>query len=191
MQHDGVHQGTNTRKYFVVINRTNHAKVSPEGFKALGGVCVSIEQFSLAKELVDPVYPRVSQINGSAYCIDMHSRDLLKSGIAVEKLVLVPVWRDAREIFGTRERVALSWAESVTLVAETGLPDADRLAAAAESDKELADLTYAIGAMNVFNRLGVAFRMPPAAATKHRIDAGAPRLGASVREGASLTHDRL
>ncbi len=97
----------------------------------------------------------------------MHSRDLLKLGVGVDKLVLVPVWHDAGEVFTRRERVALSWAETVTHVAETGVPDADYAAAAAEfGDKELADLTYAIGLMNAFNRFGVAFRSKPAAANK-------------------------
>jgi len=147
-----------------VINRINYAKVSPEGFKALGGVYASVQKSGLPKELVDLIYLRVSQINGCAYCIDMHSRDLLKSGIAVEKLVLVPVWRDAGSLFSIREQVALAWAETVTRVAETGVPDTDYEAAAAEfGDKELADLTYAIGLMNVFNRLGISFRTPPAA----------------------------
>jgi AhpD family alkylhydroperoxidase len=148
-------------------NRLDYAKASPEGFKALGGVYVFIQKSGLPKELVNLVYLRVSQINGCAYCIDMHSRDLLKAGIAVDKLVLVPVWRDAGEVFSTRERVALAWAETVTRVAETGVPDADYEAAAAEfSDKELTDLTYAIGLMNVFNRLGITFRTTPAAAAK-------------------------
>jgi len=146
-------------------NRLDYAKASPEGFKALGGVYVSVQKSGLPKQLVDLVYLRVSQINGCAYCIDMHSRDLLKSGVAVDKLVLVPVWRDAGDVFSTRERAALAWAETITRVAETGVPDADYEAAAAEfSDKELADLTYAIGLMNVFNRLGIGFRTRPAAA---------------------------
>jgi AhpD family alkylhydroperoxidase len=152
-------------KGFIMSNRLDYAKASPEGFKALGGVYVSIQKSGLPKQLVDLVYLRVSQINGCAYCIDMHSRDLLKSGIAVDKLVLVPVWRDAGEVFSTRERVALAWAETVTRVAETGVPDADYEAAAAEfNDKELTDLTYAIGLMNAFNRFGISFRTPPAAA---------------------------
>jgi AhpD family alkylhydroperoxidase len=164
MQHDRIRQA-NTGKDFVVINRINYAKASPEGFKALGGVYVSIQKSGLPKELVDTVYLRVSQINGCAYCIDMHTRDLLKSGMSVEKVVLVPVWRDARDVFTSRERAALAWAETVTRVAETGVPDADYEGAAAEfSDKELADLTYAIGLMNAFNRLGISFRTPPAAA---------------------------
>ena len=147
-----------------MTDRINYAKASPEGFKAFGGVYVSVQKSGLPKDLVNLVYLRVSQINGCAYCIDMHSRDLLKAGIAVDKLVLVPVWHDAGEVFGARERAALAWAEIVTRVAETGVPDADYEAAAAEfSDKELADLTYAIGLMNAFNRLGVTFRTPPAA----------------------------
>jgi AhpD family alkylhydroperoxidase len=147
--------------------RIDYAKVSPEGFKAFGGVYVYLQKSGLSKQLVDLVYLRVSQINGCAYCIDMHSRDLLKSGIAVDKLVLLPVWRDAGEVFGVRERSALAWAETVTRVAETGVPDADYEAAASEfSDKELADLTYAIGLMNSFNRFGISFRSIPAGAVK-------------------------
>jgi AhpD family alkylhydroperoxidase len=152
---------------FVMSNRLDYAKASPEGFKALGGVYLSVQKSGLPKQLVDLVYLRVSHVNGCAYCIDMHSRDLLKSGLAVDKLVLVPVWRDAGDVFSIRERAALAWAETVTRVAETGVPDADYEAAAAEfSDKELADLTYAIGLMNVFNRLGIGFRTRPATAAK-------------------------
>ncbi|TCL71455.1 carboxymuconolactone decarboxylase family protein [Rhizobium sp. BK251] len=150
-----------------MINRIDYAKASPEGFKAFGGVYVTLQKSGLSKELVDLVYLRVSQINGCAFCIDMHSRDLLKSGLAVDKLVLVPVWYDARDVFSARERAALAWAETVTRVSETGVPDADYAAAAAEfSDKELADLTYAIALMNAFNRFGISFRTTPAAAAK-------------------------
>jgi AhpD family alkylhydroperoxidase len=147
-----------------MTHRIDYSKASPEGYKAFGAVYVTLLKGDLPKQLIDLVYLRVSQINGCAYCIDMHSRDLLKSGLAVEKLVLVPVWHDAGAVFSARERAALAWAESVTRVAETGTPDADYEAAAAEfGDKDLADLTYAIGLMNTFNRLGVAFRSTPAA----------------------------
>ncbi|MHC8344819.1 carboxymuconolactone decarboxylase family protein [Pseudomonas sp. RT6P73] len=148
-------------------NRIDYAKASPEGYKAFGGVYVCLQNSGLSHELIDLVYLRVSQINGCAFCIDMHSRDLLKLGVAVDKLVLVPVWHDSGDVFSHRERIALSWAETVTRVAETGVPDADYEAAAAEfGDKELADLTYAIGLMNAFNRFGVTFRSKPAAANK-------------------------
>jgi AhpD family alkylhydroperoxidase len=142
-------------------NRIDYAKASPGGYKAFGGVHVYLQNCGLPQELINLVYLRVSQINGCAYCIDMHSRDLLKQGLTVERLVLIPVWHDAGDAFGPRERAALAWAETVTRVAETGVPDADYEAAAAEfSDKELADLTYAVGLMNAFNRLGITFRTP-------------------------------
>jgi len=147
-----------------MTQRIDYSKASPDGYKAFGGVYVAVLKGSLPKELIDLVYLRVSQINGCAFCIDMHSRDLLKSGLDVEKLVLVPVWSDAGHVFSAREKRALSWAETVTNVAATGVPDADYEAAAGEFDAtELADLTYAIGLMNAFNRFGIAFRSTPAA----------------------------
>jgi AhpD family alkylhydroperoxidase len=148
-------------------NRIEYAKASPAGYKAFGGVHVYLQNCGLPKELIDLVYLRVSQINGCAYCIDMHSRDLLKLGGTVDKLVLVPVWHEAGEVFSARERAAFAWAETVTRVAETGIPDAEYEAAAAVfNDKELADLTYAIGLMNAYNRFSIGFRVPPAAAKK-------------------------
>ena len=148
-----------------MTTRIDYAKASPEGYKAFGNVYVTLQKSGLPKLLVDLVYLRISQINGCAFCIDMHSRDLLKAGLPTDKLVLLPVWREAGEVFSRRERVALAWAETVTRVADTGVPDADYEAVDREfSGKELADLTYAIGLMNAFNRFGVAFRSTPAAA---------------------------
>jgi len=148
----------------IMTHRIEYAKVSPDGYKAFGAVYATLLKGALPKSLIDLAYLRVSQINGCAFCIDMHSRDLLKSGLTVEKLVLVPVWHDAGAIFSERERAALAWAETVTRVSETGIPDADYAAAAAVfNDQELVDLTYAIGLMNAFNRFGVAFRSTPAA----------------------------
>ena len=142
--------------------RIDYSKASPEGYKVFGGVYGYVQNSGLPKALIDLVYLRVSQINGCAYCIDMHSRDLLKSGLSVEKLVLVPVWHDARDVFTARERIALAFAEAVT---RSDVSDAEYAAAAAEfSAKELADLTYGIALMNAFNRLGITFRTTPAAA---------------------------
>lgn len=144
--------------------RLDYSHAAPEGYKAYGAVYAYLRQCGLPETLINLVYLRVSQINGCAYCIDMHSRDLLKQGVAVDKLVLVPVWREAGALFSAREQAALAWAECVTRVADTGVPDADYAAAAAAfDDKELADLTYAIGLMNAFNRLGVTFRNVPTA----------------------------
>lgn len=147
--------------------RIDYAKASPDGYKAFGGVYVYLQKCGLPRQLVDLVYLRVSQINGCAYCIDMHSRDLIKQELAIDKLVLVAVWRDAGGVFSARERIALAWAEALTTVAGAGIDDADYTAAAVEfEEKELADLTYAIALMNAFNRLGIAFRTAPLAATR-------------------------
>lgn len=150
-----------------MIHRIDYAEAAPEGYKAFGNVYLTLQKSDLPKSLIDLVYLRVSHINGCAFCIDMHSRDLLKSGLALDKLILVPVWRDAGSLFTAREQAALAWAETVTLVAQTGVPDADYEAAAAEfKDKDLADLTYAIGLMNAFNRFGISFRSKPAAVSQ-------------------------
>lgn len=144
--------------------RMDYNAATPSGMKALAGVYGHVAQ-SLPKTLVNLVYLRVSQLNGCAYCIDMHSRDLLKEGVTIDKLVLVPAWREAATLFDDRERAALAWAETVTRVAETGVPEADYEAAAAVFDaKELADLTIAIGLMNAYNRMAISFRATPAAA---------------------------
>jgi AhpD family alkylhydroperoxidase len=138
---------------------------SPAGVKALDSVYGHIMQSGLPKALVDLVFRRVSQINGCTFCIDMHSRELLKEGITVEKLVLVPAWREGGALFDDTERAALAWAETVTRVAETGVPDAEYEAAAAVFDrKQLADLTIAIGLINAYNRVAISFRTTPEAA---------------------------
>ena len=145
--------------------RMDYNAAAPAGMKALGGVYGYMLQTGLPKTLIELIYLRISQINGCAYCIDMHSRDLLKFGLPVEKLVLVPSWRESGTLFDEVERAALSWAETVTRVAETGVPDADYAAAAAVFDqKQLADLTIAIGLMNAYNRMAISFRATPAAA---------------------------
>ena len=147
-----------------MTDRIDYAKASPDGFRAFGGVYATIQKSGLPKELIDIVYLRVSQINGCAFCIDTHSRDLLKGGLAVEKLVLIPAWREAGSLFDSRERAALAWAETVTRVADTAVPDDEYTAASAVfSEKELADLTIAIGLMNAYNRLAIGFRNTPSA----------------------------
>lgn len=144
--------------------RMNYEAAAPAGVKALGAVYGYVAQSGLPKTLVDLVYLRVSQINGCAYCIDMHSRELVREGLALEKLALVPVWREAGSLFDADEQAALAWSETVTRVAETAIPDEDYAAAASRFEpKALADLTIAIGLMNAFNRLAIGFRRPPAA----------------------------
>ncbi|AGW90938.1 MULTISPECIES: carboxymuconolactone decarboxylase family protein [Cupriavidus] len=145
--------------------RLDYTKASPGGVKAFGSVYGYIMQSGLDDVLVELVYLRVSQINGCAYCLDMHTRDLVKKGVKIEKLALVQAWHEAGSLFSDREKAALAWAESVTRVADTHVPDDVFLAAEAVfSEKELADLTMAISLMNAFNRLAISFRRAPEAA---------------------------
>jgi AhpD family alkylhydroperoxidase len=142
--------------------RIDYQKVTPAGVKALGGVYSYIVQSGLDAVLVELVYLRVSQINGCAYCLDLHTRDLTQNGVKVEKLALVQAWQEAGPVFDERERAALAWAETVTRVAETTVPDADFNAVSAVfNEKEIVDLTIAIGLMNTFNRIAISFRRPP------------------------------
>jgi AhpD family alkylhydroperoxidase len=142
--------------------RLDYVAATPAGIKALGGVYGHILKSGLPGRLVTLVYLRVSQINGCAYCIDMHSRELLSHGMPVDKLVLVPAWRESGALFDREEQAALAWAETVTRVADTGIPDEEYQAAASVfGPTDLADLTIAIGLMNAYNRLAIGFRRPP------------------------------
>ncbi|MEW9585604.1 carboxymuconolactone decarboxylase family protein [Paraburkholderia sp. DGU8] len=144
--------------------RLDYNQIAPAGVKALGGVYGYIMQSSLSPVLVDLAYLRVSQINNCAYCLDMHTRDLLNKGVKVEKLALVQAWEEAGNLFDERERAALAWAESVTLVAQTGVPDeAYQAARAVFDERELVDLTIAISLMNTYNRMAISFRNTPQA----------------------------
>lgn len=141
--------------------RLNWLEVAPEGAKTLYGIHHYIlHNTALPEELIHLVFLRVSQINGCAHCIDMHSRDLLKT-MAADKVTLVPVWAEVPHLFPDQYRAALAWAEEVTLISETHASDSAYAAAAeAFEPKDLADLTIAIAAMNAFNRLGAPFRLP-------------------------------
>ena len=147
-----------------MTKRLDYSQIAPAGVKAIGGVYGYVMQSGLSAVLVDLVYLRISQINNCAYCLDMHTRDLLKKGVRIEKLALVQAWAEAGDLFDERERAALAWAETVTRVAETGIPDdAYQAARAVFAERELVDLTIAIGLMNVYNRLAIGFRNTPQA----------------------------
>lgn len=145
-----------------MTERLNYAAASPRGMQAFGGVHLYLDQCGLPKDLINLVYLRVSQINGCAYCISIHSRDLMKEGVPIQKLLLLEAWRETGALFSDKERGALRWAESLTRISETHAPDDDYAAAATHfGDKELADLTYAISLMNAYNRMGIGFRQKP------------------------------
>ena len=144
--------------------RMNYNAASPAGMNTLAAVHGYLRQSELSSRLVDLVFLRVSQINGCAYCIDMHSRDLLKGGLPIEHLVLVPVWSEIAGIFDVKERAALDWAEVVTRLGDKGVPDrAFEAAALVFNERQLVDLTIAIGLMGAYNRMAISFRATPMA----------------------------
>lgn len=147
-----------------MAQRIDYNQIAPAGVKALGGVYSYVVQSGLPTELVELVYLRISQINNCAYCLDMHTRDLIKKGVAIEKLALVQAWQEGGHLFDERERAALAWAESVTKVSTTGVPDdVYQLAHSVFDEKELVDLTIAISLMNAYNRMAISFRNTPQA----------------------------
>ena len=144
-----------------MTSRLNHHAVAPQARQALAPRYSYVKECGLDIALLDMIWLRISQINGCAYCVDLHYRDALTHGITARKLNSVVTWEET-EFFNPRERAALAWAESLTLVAATRAPDdVYRKAQAQFSEKELVDLTYAIGLMNLLNRIGVGFRMTP------------------------------
>ena len=150
-----------------MTGRLDYDRIAPAGVKALGGVYGYIMQSNLPAALINLVYLRVSQINNCAFCLDMHMRDLLKSGVKIEKLALLQAWEEAGNLFDARERAALAWAETVTRVADTGVPDqAYEAARGVFEERELVDLTIAIGLMNTYNRMAISFRKTPQAAVE-------------------------
>jgi len=136
--------------------------VAPDAVAAMRGVSKYMLECGLDRNLVDLVYLRISQINGCAYCCDLHANDLRKAGESEQRLDCLAAWREA-SFFSARERAALAWAESLTHVSVTHAPDDAYQAARAEfSDKELVDLTFAVALMNAWNRIAVGFGQGPA-----------------------------
>ncbi|MFW8633634.1 carboxymuconolactone decarboxylase family protein [Cribrihabitans pelagius] len=118
----------------------------------------------LEHSLTELVKLRASQINGCAFCIHMHSHDARKSGESEDRMQLLPAWRES-PLYSARERAALAWTEALTLVAETGAPDADYAVVAEHfAPREQVALTLLIGAINSWNRIAIGFRTPHPAA---------------------------
>jgi AhpD family alkylhydroperoxidase len=143
--------------------RLEYWKLFPEGITALRGVSEAVAASGLPRELIDLVYLRVSQLNGCAYCVELHSHDLRQAGVAEARLHQLVVWHESR-LFSEAERVALAWAESLTRVGETHAPEADFAALGAHfTPAQITQLSVAIALMNAWNRIGVGFRQPPTA----------------------------
>ncbi|MEB2288118.1 MAG: carboxymuconolactone decarboxylase family protein [Anaerolineae bacterium] len=139
-------------------SRLNYGTIDPEARKALLGLEAYQEQTEMETSLLDLVKIRASQINGCAFCLDMHWKDARASGESEERLYMISAWREAA-LYTERERAALAWTEAVTLLAESGVPD-DLYEAtrAVFNEHEIISLTMAVIAINSWNRINVAFR---------------------------------
>ena len=140
--------------------RLDYAKTAPGVVNAMLGLGKYLAKSGLDKKLLDLVCLRASQINGCAYCIDMHWKDLRAAGEDEQRLYGLDSWSES-PYYSERERAALEWTEAVTRLSDGHVPDGVFAQARSTfSEKELADLTLAIVAINGFNRLNVAFRTP-------------------------------
>ncbi len=141
--------------------RFNYVKSAPGVFKAMLGLGEYLQECGLEESLINLVHFRASQINGCAYCLDMHSKDLRAAGETEQRLYSLEAWREC-PYYTDRERAALAWKEAVTLVADGRVPDEVYENVRQHfSEKELADLTLAVVAINGWNRLNIAARIVP------------------------------
>lgn len=138
--------------------RLDFYKASPDAAKAMLALEAAVGKLGLERGLLELVKLRASQINGCAYCVDLHSIDARKHGESERRLHAVAVWREA-PFFTDRERAALAWTETLTRLSETRAPDADYEWLSSQfTEQERVNLTVAINAINGWNRLAVGFR---------------------------------
>ncbi|HJP97112.1 MAG TPA: carboxymuconolactone decarboxylase family protein [Rhodanobacteraceae bacterium] len=144
-----------------MTQRLNYAHASPEGFKAMRALQDHVDHSGLEPKLMELVKMRASQINGCAYCLDMHSKDARAMGETEQRLYLLDAWRES-PFYSDRERAALAWTEALTRIYEDQV--SEQLYAEVREqfeEKELVDLTFAIIAINGWNRLAIPFRSEP------------------------------
>jgi AhpD family alkylhydroperoxidase len=139
--------------------RINYRSVAPDVYEAMTHLGTSS---SLDIQLIELVYIRASQINGCASCLSIHIPEGRRSGLTDQQVDLLSVWREAGEIFSARERAALAWAESLTLLPQSQAPDELYEEVRVHfSERETVELTWAIVRINVSNRMAVSMRIPP------------------------------
>ena len=146
-------------------SRLDYAKAAPDAYRAV----VALNQYVVSQSglnplLIDLIKLRASQINGCAYCVDMHSREALEHGATQQWINLISVWRES-PIFSDAERAVLGWTDALTRLPETGAPDVDFDALRLFfSDEEITKISVAISLINIWNRLAVGFR------SQHKIE---------------------
>ncbi len=139
--------------------RLNITKAAPDAYKAAAALDTHIfKEGGLEANVIHLVKIRASQINGCAYCVDMHVKEARRHGFGEQWMHMISVWRES-PVFSDKERAVLGWTEALTLLAETRAPDADFEAMRAHfSDEEIGKITVAIGTINVWNRIAVGLR---------------------------------
>lgn len=141
--------------------RLDYSRKSPAGYQSYLAFNHFVENCGLERSLLELVKTRASQINGCAYCLDMHTIDARAGGETEQRLYVLPAWREA-PFYTDRERAALAWTEAVTLVNETSVPDeVYEEARRFFNEAELVNLTWAIVAINGWNRIAISFRSQP------------------------------
>lgn len=141
--------------------RFNYFKAAPGGYKAMSGLEQYLHECGLEEGLLHLIKLRASQINGCAYCLDMHSKDLRAIGEEEQRLYTLDAWREC-PWYTDRERAALAWTEALTLVTQGHVPDAVYEEVKKQfNEKELSDLSLAITTINAWNRLSIAARTTP------------------------------
>ena len=146
-----------------MTQRLNPAAAAPELYKAFYAFSQAVTKSSIDRTLRDLVHIRASQINGCAFCLDMHIKEATIHGERTLRLHHLAIWRES-SLFSPRERAALAWTESVTKLGEHGVPDEIYEEARMQfSEKEIAELTFVVAEINGWNRLSIAFRNQPGA----------------------------
>jgi AhpD family alkylhydroperoxidase len=141
--------------------RINYPQLSPEAYKQLYALETATIHGSIDKNLRDLIKIRISQMNGCIFCADMHIKEARTHGERELRIHHLPFWREST-LFTQKEKVALEWAERLTQIPHSGVEDSEfQKASEYFSEKELADLTFIVGTINIWNRLGVAFRPTP------------------------------
>lgn len=141
-----------------MTTRLNYVKAAPGAYRAMSQLEQYVKNCGLEKSLVELVKIRASQINGCAFCIDMHTKDARAAGESEQRIYLLSAWRES-PFYTERERAALEWAEALTLIANDHVPDEiyERVKPHF-TDEELANLTLAVATINSWNRLAISFR---------------------------------
>ena len=138
--------------------RLNPYQAAPDAMKAVAALETYVKGSGLEASLIELIKMRASQINGCAYCLDMHARDARANGESEQRLYLLDAWRES-PLYSDRERAALAWTEAVILVSQTRVPDEVYEEARRNfSEEELVKLTVAVATINAWNRIAISFR---------------------------------